>query len=493
MSNQHYDVLIIGAGVSGIGLACHLARSCPEKSVAILERRSDLGGTWDLFRYPGIRSDSDMYTFGYSFRPWTRTRILADGPAIKGYVRETAREYNIEDKIHFGLAVRRVKWSSENARWTVYARDESTGGNRRFSCNFVIGATGYYQYDQGYKPDFPGEEQFAGQIVHPQHWPEDLDYKGKKVVIIGSGATAITLVPAMAGEAEHVTMLQRSPGYIASLPAIDRISEQLYRVLPDEWVYRLARKRNITLQNLIYKVSQRWPGPTRWVLRKAVEKQVGRNVDMEHFDPGYNPWDERLCVVPNGDLFRTLKNGDASIVTDHIETFTENGIRLQSGEELEADIIMTATGLNLQLLGDTEVEVDGESVDPSDRAMYKGVMLEGVPNAAMIFGYINASWTLKVDIAGEYLGRLLRHMDTCDHIIAVPRDHEGCKTEHSMLDALKSGYARRAAPLLPRQGTKAPWKITHDYQADRKVLREDPIDDGILEFETAAGRRSDAA
>jgi len=492
MSNQHYDVLIIGAGVSGIGLACHLARSCPEKSVAILERRSDIGGTWDLFRYPGIRSDSDMYTFGYSFRPWTQTKILADGPAIKGYVRETARDYNVEDNIHYGLDVRRAKWSSEQACWTVYARDESTGGNRRFSCNFLLGATGYYHYDAGYKPDFPGEDQFKGQVIHPQHWPEDLDYTGKRVVIIGSGATAITLVPAMAKDAAHVTMLQRSPSYVASIPAIDRLSERLYQVLPDDWVYRMARKRNITLQNMIYKASQRWPGPMRWLLRKGVQWQVGDDVGMQHFDPSYNPWDERLCVVPNGDLFRTLKNGDASIVTDHIETFTENGIRLQSGKELEADIVVSATGLNLQLMGNMEVEVDGESVEVPERVMYKGVMLEGVPNAAMIFGYINASWTLKVDIAGEYLGRLLQHMDANGHGTAVPRDHEGCKAERSMLDALKSGYARRAAPLLPRQGTKAPWKVTHDYQADRKVLREDPIDDGFLEFK-AAGRRRDAA
>lgn len=482
MSSQHYDVLIIGAGVSGIGLACRLARNCPDKSVAILERRSDLGGTWDLFRYPGIRSDSDMYTFGYAFRPWTQTQILADGPSIKGYVRETAREHAIQDNIYYGLDVRRARWSSERACWTVTARSEATGGNRRFSCNFLIGATGYYHYDAGYKPDFPGESRFQGEIVHPQHWPEDLDYTGKRVVVIGSGATAITLVPSMAGDAAEVTMLQRSPSYIASLPAIDRLSEQLYRVLPEEWVYSLARKRNITLQRLIYKASKRWPGPVRWLLREGIRRQLGGQVDMRHFDPDYNPWDQRLCVVPNGDLFRVLRSGEASIVTDHIETFTENGIRLQSGQELEADIIVTATGLDLQMFGNMTLQVDDEPVNLPNRLMYKSVMIEGVPNAAMILGYINASWTLKVDIAGEYIARLLRHMDVHGHDVAVAHDYEGCKTDRSALDALKSGYAERAAHRIPRQGTKPPWEVTNDYQRDRPVLREGPIEDGFLEF-----------
>lgn len=490
MSSQHYDVLIIGAGVSGIGLACHLARNCPDKSVAILERRSDLGGTWDLFRYPGIRSDSDMYTFGYAFRPWTAPKILADGPSIKSYVRDTARDYDVHDNIHYGLDVRKARWSSENARWTVSARDETTGGNRRFSANFLIGATGYYHYDAGYKPDFPGESRFQGTIVHPQHWPENLDYTGKRVVVIGSGATAITLIPSMAGDTEHITMLQRSPSYIASLPAVDRLSEQLYRWLPDDWVYSLARKRNITLQRVIYKASQRFPGPMRWLLREGIRRQVGNQVDMRHFDPDYNPWDERLCVVPNGDLFKALRQGDASIETDHIETFTEDGIRLQSGKELEADIIVTATGLDLQVLGNMDVEVDGASVDVSNRLTHKSVMLEGVPNAAMIIGYVNSSWTLKVDIAGEYITRLLNHMDAKGQDMAVPRDHEGCKAETSMLDALNSGYAQRAAHRLPRQGTKPPWLVTNDYERDKPVLRDAPIEDGYLEFASLSAQSS---
>lgn len=489
MNNQHYDVLIIGAGVSGIGVACHLAYSCPDKSIAILERRADLGGTWDLFRYPGIRSDSDMYTFGYKFRPWTQTKILADGASIKGYVRETARAYGLEDKIHFGLEIKKARWSSSFNCWRVSARDESKGGSRHFSCKFLICATGYYHYDAGHKPDFPGESQFKGRVIHPQHWPENLDYTGKRVVVIGSGATAITLVPEMAKTARHITMLQRSPSYVVSLPADDRISELLYRVLPEKWVYQLARVRNITLQRMIYRASKRWPGVVRRLIRRGIERQVGDAVDMRHFDPDYNPWDQRLCVVPNGDLFQVLKGDNASIVTDRIQTFTENGIRLMSGEELEADIIITATGLDMQLFGNMDIEVDGEKLDVSKRLLYKGVMLEDMPNAAMIFGYINASWTLKVDIASEYIARLLNHMDRQGYDVATPRDREGCKTDRSAMDALQSGYVQRAEHLLPRQGTKQPWLMTHDYKTDRNTLRNTPIEDGFLELDTTARQR----
>lgn len=489
MADEHFDVLIIGAGVSGIGAACHLSRSCPGKRYAILERRAAIGGTWDLFRFPGIRSDSDMYTFGYAFRPWTETKILADGAAIKGYVRETARAYDVERHIRFGLGVTSAAWSGEQGRWTVTVQQEGSGESEQFSCDFLVGATGYYRYDAGYKPKFPGESNFRGQIIHPQHWPEDLDYAGKRVVVIGSGATAVTLVPAMAGSAAEVTMLQRSPSYVIPLPANDRLSELLYRVLPEQWVYGMARKRNIAMQRWIYNGSQRWPGATRWLMRKAAQLALGKDFDMRHFDPAYNPWDERLCVVPNGDLFRVLRKGEANIVTDHIETFTENGIALASGEELAADIIITATGLDLQLLGGMDVTVDGGAVDVPNRLMYKNVMLEGVPNAAMIFGYVNSSWTLKADIAAEYICRLLRHMDAHGHAVAVPRDREGCKEQGSMLGALTSGYARRAADRLPRQGTKAPWRVANDYQSDRSILRDDPIDDGVLEFSQPAQTR----
>lgn len=491
MANQHYDVLIIGAGVSGIGLACHLARKCPDRTVGILERRSDMGGTWDLFRYPGIRSDSDMYTFGYAFRPWTEPKILADGPSIKEYVRETAREHELEERIHYGMEVRKAGWSSDKAQWSLSVRDTSTGEDRRFTCNFLMGATGYYRYDEGYRPDFPGEERFQGTLIHPQHWPEDLDYTGKRVVVIGSGATAITLIPSMADETAHITMLQRSPSFIASLPAMDRVSEQLYKYLPEQWVYNLSRVRNIALQNAIYKACQRWPKQSRRVLQALIRSQVGSQVDMDHFDPDYNPWDQRLCVVPNGDLFKSLRRGKASIVTDNIETFTETGIQLQSGEHLDADIIVTATGLDVQVIGNMELEVDGEGVDVSDRLMYKSTLLEGVPNAAIVIGYVNASWTLKVDLVGEYLGRLFHYMDAHGYDEVVARDHEGCKTGGSMMDALDSGYIQRAAHRLPRQGSKPPWHVTNDYVADRPTLLKQPIADGVLKFSAHADTAQD--
>lgn len=488
MTSQHYDVLIIGAGVSGIGLACHLARACPDRTVGILERRSDMGGTWDLFRYPGIRSDSDMYTFGYAFRPWTEPKILADGPSIKEYVRDTAREHDLEDRIHYGQEVRKAAWSSDQRRWTVSVRDTATGEDRAFSCNFLLGATGYYRYDEGYKPDFPGESRFQGTIVHPQHWPEDLDYAGKRVVVIGSGATAITLIPSMADETAHITMLQRTPSFIASLPAKDKLSQQLYKYLPEQWVYNMSRARNIALQSLMYKACQRWPKQSRWLLQAGIRRQVGSQVDMGNFDPDYNPWDQRLCVVPNGDLFKALRHGKASIKTDHIETFTETGIQLKSGEHLDADIIISATGLDVQVIGDMELEVDGESVDVSNRMMYKSTLLEGVPNAAMVIGYVNASWTLKVDLVGAYLGRLFQYMAAHGYDEVVARDHDGCKIDDSMMDALDSGYIQRASHRLPRQGSKPPWRVTNDYLADRPVLLKAPIADSVLAFSARAER-----
>ena len=483
MQTEHFDVLILGAGISGIGAACHLERQCPGKTYAILERRQSVGGTWDLFRYPGIRSDSDMFTFGFNFRPWTEAKVLADGPSIKGYLSETAAQYGVDRHIRFGTKVTHASWSSQEQRWTVTAETGPEGKVLVLSCDFLIGATGYYNYDTPYRPEFPGEKSFKGQIIHPQHWPENLDYAGKRVVVIGSGATAITLVPSMAGKAAHVTMLQRSPTYIMTVPAIDPLSPKLRRFLPEMLVYRITRTRNVGLQRMLYQASRRAPKAVKRLLLAQVKAQLGGKVDMKHFTPSYNPWDERLCVVPNGDLFKALKKGTASIVTDHIETFTAKGIKLKSGEELEADIIITATGLNVQLLGGVQVEVDGERFKPKDHLTYKGVLVEGVPNAAIIIGYTNASWTLKADIASEYICRVLKHMDAKGYGAVVPKsDGDNAVESETVMGGLSSGYIQRAADNLPRQGSKRPWKVVHDYVRDVPVLRYSPIEDGALHF-----------
>jgi len=483
MRTQHFDVLIIGAGLSGIGTACQITDQHPGKSIAVLERRERLGGTWDLFKYPGIRSDSDMFTFGYGFRPWVDTKVLADGASIRDYIADTATEYGIDEKIHYGLKIVACDWSTHDSQWTVTALREATGETVAYTCNFVIGATGYYNYDAGFLPNFPGRDDFAGECVHPQHWPDGLDYSGKKVVIIGSGATAVTLVPTMAGDAAHVTMLQRSPSYIFSLPSVDKISRFLGRFLSEERVYTLARSRNVRLQRAIYNSCRRWPKAMRRFLLWQVRRQVGPAVDMAHFTPSYMPWDERLCAVPDGDLFKSLAAGDASVVTDQIETFTEKGILLKSGQELEADIIVTATGLNVQVLGGMELSVDGEVHDMRDQMTYKGVLVENLPNMAWIFGYTNAPWTLKSDIAGKYLARLLQHMDDNGHLVATPRDRDGSALDVGILDSLQSGYVQRAKETLPRQGAALPWKVLMDYQADTKMLLEDPIAETGLDFE----------
>lgn len=445
--NQHFDVLIIGAGLSGIGTACHVTAEFPDKTIALLERRERLGGTWDLFRYPGVRSDSDMFTFGYKFRPWRDVKVLADGASIRQYIADTATEFGVDEKIHYGLKVNTAEWSSRQCRWTV-----------------------------------------AG--VHPQHWPEDLDYSGKKVVVIGSGATAVTLVPAMAGSnpgsAAHVTMLQRSPSYIFSLPAVDKISEVLGRFLPDRWVYEFGRRRNIAIQRKLYQACRRWPKLMRRLLLWEVRRRLGRSVDMSNFTPNYLPWDERLCAVPNGDLFKTLASGAASVVTDQIETFTEKGILCKSGREIEADIIVTATGLNIQMLGGMRLIVDGAEYQLPEKMTYKGVLLENAPNLAWIIGYTNASWTLKSDIAGAYLCRLLRHMADNGYTVATPRDAQDCALDVGMFDQLNSGYVKRGQDIMPRQGSKHPWRVLMHYEKDAKILLEDPIDDGVLHFAAAA-------
>ena len=482
MAAQHFDVLIIGAGLSGIGTACHVTAEFPNRTIAVLERRERLGGTWDLFRYPGVRSDSDMFTFGYKFRPWQDVKVLADGASIRQYIADTAAEFGIDEKIHYGLKVVNADWSSLQSRWTVTTLHEATGETRTYTCGYLISCTGYYNYDAGYLPAFPGVDQFKGRCVHPQQWPEDLDYTGKKVVVIGSGATAVTLVPAIAGDAEHVTMLQRSPSYIFSLPAVDKISEVLGRFLPDRWVYELARKRNIAIQRQMYLACRRWPTQMRRLLLWRVRRRVGPSVDMSHFTPKYMPWDQRLCAVPNGDLFKVLASGEASVVTDQIDTFTEKGILLKSGRELEADIIVTATGLSIQMLGGMKLSVDGEARELHDQMTYKGVLVENIPNMAWVFGYTNASWTLKADIAGAYLVRLFRHMDANGYAVATPRDVEDCALDVGMFDQLQSGYVQRGQDTMPRQGSKHPWKVLMHYEKDSKMLLEDPVEDGVLRF-----------
>lgn len=482
MTEQHFDVLIIGAGISGIGAACHLTRESPARSYAILERRSAMGGTWDLFRYPGIRSDSDMFTFGFNFRPWTETRVLADGASIREYVQATAAEYGVDEHIHYGLQVVKASWSTGTGRWTVTAVREATGETETFTANFVVAGTGYYNYDDGFRPDFPGESDFRGEVIHPQHWPADLDYAGKKIVIIGSGATAVTLVPALAETAGHVTMLQRSPTYIVSLPAIDNIAAAMGRVLPESVVYKLTRSRNIGLQRAIYALAKARPQIVRSLVVQGAKRQLKGASDLANFTPKYDPWDQRLCVVPDGDLFHTIREGKADVITGRIATFTETGIRLESGAELAADIIISATGLNVQLLGGAALEVDGAPVPVNQRVTYKGVLLEGVPNAGLIFGYINASWTLKADLAAEYFCRLLNHMDAHGYTQVVANADDADRDEGSVLGALNSGYVRRGNDHLPRQGTNGPWKVRNDYARDAPVLRRGSIDDGVLQF-----------
>lgn len=494
MSTTHVDVLVIGAGLSGVGMACHIARQCSGLSYALVERRERLGGTWDLFRYPGIRSDSDMFSFGYKFRPWHALKVLADGPSIRQYIGETAQEYGVDDHIHYGLQTRSANWDSAARRWTVESVNEATGETQTFVCRVLLPCTGYYSYDQGYMPDFPGADQFKGELFHPQHWPEDLDYSGKRVVVIGSGATSVTLVPSMAGKAAHVTMLQRSPSYIFSVPGFDALSERLGKLLPDSLVYGMARKRNIVVQRWMYKAAKRWPNATRKLLLSGVKRQLGENADMSHFEPSYNPWDERLCAVPDGDLFAAIRKGDASIVTDHIDHFTETGIKLKSGRELEADIIISATGLQLQMLGGMELSIDGESQQASSRMTYKGVLLEDVPNFGYVFGYINAPWTLKADLASEYMCRLLNHMDRKGYDVFMPHDDEGVRVEdESIMDELASGYVRRGAPNLPRQGRKLPWRVLHNFERDQRMLLKEPLEDGVLQFEAASADQPNQA
>ncbi|MDQ8044484.1 MAG: NAD(P)/FAD-dependent oxidoreductase [Solirubrobacteraceae bacterium] len=490
-SPEHLDVLIVGAGLSGIGAAHHLMEHHPGKSFAILESRAELGGTWSLFKYPGIRSDSDMSTLGFGFRPWNEPRTLADGPAILDYLRETAAEDGTDAKIRYDHKVLGASWSSDDARWTV---DVETGGEAiQLTTSMLLSCSGYYRYDQGYTPEFAGRDRFEGDIIHPQLWPEDFDYTGKRVVVIGSGATAITLVPAMVDRAEHVTMLQRSPTYIASLPAIDPLAKALRKVLPETPTYKIVRWKNVALQMVSYNISRRFPDRMTKFFIGNVAKQLPDGYDVgRHFTPRYNPWDERLCVVPHGNLFKAIRAGKASVVTDHIDTFTEKGILLTSGEELEADVIITATGLNLQLFGGIQLEVDGAPVVMPETMTYKGMMLGGVPNFAFAIGYTNASWTLKADLTGEYISRLMEHMAEHGFDICVPELTDPTVEEEPLLD-FRSGYVQRSIATLPKQGSKSPWRLKQSYPFDLATIRFGQVDDGTMQFRTARGAKTSAA
>jgi len=480
MTIEHFDVIIVGAGLSGIGAGYHLQKNCPDKSYAILEGRESLGGTWDLFRYPGIRSDSDMYTLGYSFRPWKEAKAIADGPSILKYVRETAEDYGIDKHIRFGLKVKRSYWSTPEARWTVEA-ERANGEAVRFTCNFLFMCSGYYDYDKGYTPDFAGIERFKGRIAHPQKWTDDIDYKGKRVVVIGSGATAVTLVPEMAKEAAHVTMLQRSPTYVVSRPEEDAVANWLRRKLPAKAAYGLTRWKNVLFGMYFFNLCRKNPEKAKEYILNNVREQLGPDFDMTHFTPHYNPWDQRLCLVPNGDLFESLKEGSASVVTDHIDSFTENSIRLKSGRELEADLVVTATGLNLKVLGGLDVTVDNQPVEFSKTFNYKGMMYSDVPNFASAFGYTNASWTLKCDLTCEYVCRLINAMDEKGVQQCTPRNTDPDMDEEPWLD-FSSGYVQRSIHMFPKQGTKMPWKLHQNYARDIFSLRLGKVDDGVMEF-----------
>jgi cation diffusion facilitator CzcD-associated flavoprotein CzcO len=474
------DVLIVGAGISGISAAYHVQTYCPNKSYAILEARETLGGTWDLFRYPGIRSDSDMYTLGYWFRPWTKSKAIADGASILQYVRETAEAFGIDKKIRYRQKVESARWSSETSRWSVGVRDGASGGLKTYVCQFLFVCAGYYDYDQGYTPELPGKEKFKGRIVHPQKWTNDIDYANKRVVVIGSGATAVTLVPSLAEKAAHVTMLQRSPTYIVSLPEKDPIANWLRSKLSTETAYAATRWKNVLLGMAFYAYCRRFPERAKKLIIGQVERNLRGRVDLEHFTPKYNPWDQRLCLVPDGDLFRAFQSGKASVVTDTIETFTENGIRLKSGPELEADLIVTATGLKLKFLGGLALDIDGQCIEPSSLMAYKGIMFSEVPNLAIAIGYTNASWTLKCDLTSMYVARLLNHMD--DRGYTQVRPKRDANVQEEPLLGLQSGYVQRSLDQFPRQGSVKPWKLYQNYVLDRMMLKRAKIADKSLRF-----------
>jgi monooxygenase len=478
----HVDVLVIGAGLSGIGAACHLRRNRPRDTFVVLEAREAMGGTWDLFRYPGIRSDSDMYTLGFSFRPWDGDKALADGASIRDYIERTAAEHGVDEAIRYRRRVTRLSWDGTTARWTAEVANSGTGETETVTAGFVYSCTGYYRYDEGYTPEFPGIDDFAGQVLHPQHWPEDLEVTGRRVVVIGSGATAVTLVPSLAPDAAHVTMLQRSPTWVMSLPARDRVAVLLRRLLPDRTAHTLVKWKNVLLATAFFQLSRRRPALVKRLLRRHLERALPEGYDIDtHFTPSYDPWDQRLCLVPDHDLFRAIRRGDASVVTDHVDTFVPEGIRLRSGAVLEADVVVTATGLNLLMLGGMEVEVDGESIDFADTVAYKGMMLSGVPNMAFAVGYTNASWTLKVDLVSEYVCRLLGHMEARGYDVVTPVAPSDDIELRPIID-LSSGYVTRALDRLPRQAAVAPWQLHQNYVRDLRLVSRGELDDAGVTF-----------
>jgi len=485
MGPEHFDVLIMGAGLSGIDAAYHLQKFCPNKSYVIVEQRERIGGTWDLFRYPGVRSDSDMFTMGFSFRPWTDPKAIAPGEDIRNYITATARDEGIDRHIRFRHRVERASWSSREAMWTVQVVRQAPDGREELAtltCNFLFSCAGYFRYQAGYLPAFPDIGRFKGRVVHPQAWPEDLDYSGKRVIIIGSGATAVTLIPALAKRAKHVFMLQRSPTYIVSMPEQDAIANWLRRLLPVAWAYKLSRWKNVTYMIYVYQLAMRYPNFVKTGIIKKIRSELGPTYDVAtHFTPRYNPWEQRLCLVPDGDLFQAIKAGRASVVTSQIERFTEKGIRLHSGAELDADIVVTATGLVLQAFGGASLEVDGCRVDLGKALAYKGVMLSGVPNLAAVFGYINASWTLKADLICRYVCRLLNLMDKKGVRQVTPQNGDETAVA-PFLEKFSSGYVQRAVAGWPKQGSKAPWRVYQNYIRDVLSLKWGPVENRALEF-----------
>ena len=477
---DHVDVLVVGAGLSGIGAGYYLQTSCPTKSYTILEGRHASGGTWDLFRYPGVRSDSDMYTLGYRFRPWPGAQAIADGPSILEYVRDTAKTYGIDKKVRYNHRVKRATWSSRDKQWTVEAQSPN-GRVFEIVCRFIYLCTGYYDYENGYTPEFKGTADFKGRIVHPQKWPHDLIYEDKQVVVIGSGATAVTLVPAMAEKAAHVTMLQRSPTYVVNLPSKDKIALWLRKHLPERYAYFLTRWKNVFISLGFYALARVNPDFFKRMVAKGVRHQLGPDYDLKHFTPKYNPWDQRLCLVPDANLFNSIREGKASVVTDEIDQFTSSGIRLKSGRDIHADIIVTATGLNMKLMAGLELIVDGKPVDLSKTMAYKGMMFSDVPNLASAFGYTNASWTLKCDLTGEYVCKLINHMDRFGYAQCTPRRNDPTVNEEPVL-TFSSGYVQRALPGLPKQGSKRPWRLRQNYALDLLGVRYSSVEDGTMEF-----------
>jgi cation diffusion facilitator CzcD-associated flavoprotein CzcO len=482
LGENHTDVLIIGAGVSGIGLAYYLQRDQPGKRFTILESRADIGGTWDLFRYPGIRSDSDLYTFGYEFKPWKSAKAIADAGTIMEYLREAVDENSIHDNIRFHSKVISANWRSDQGCWQVGIENTETGEHHTMTASWLFSAAGYYRYDEGFTPEFKGRESFKGQIIHPQHWPEDLDYQDKKVVVIGSGATAVTLVPAMADKARHVTMLQRTPTYVVSLPTEDPIANVIKKIFPEKLAYKMVRSKNINLSRWWWKFCMRFPNAARKLIRLGNKKLLPEDFPVDtHFNPPYNPWEQRLCAVTDGDLFTCLSDGDASIVTDRIDHFTENGLQLSSGQQLDADIIITATGLNIQLFGGIDYRVDGQPVNFPDTVAYKSLMLSGVPNFAYAIGYTNSSWTLKIGLICEHLCRIMQHMSDHDQQVCQPELPDANMPTRPLLD-FSAGYVQRAMDKLPRRGMEAPWDVAMDYKVDAQNLRFGSVTNDALKF-----------